>query len=146
MDCLIVEIGSLRDGRWSNAFTRGYRHPVSKTLRFRKRDGDDFGSTWVKVEREHDSASREDWLDAMTEDGVLAEAVHVHSVAQNRVPEILALAQVKMARIREAQEPPEENLTACFTRINPCPFRSCCPRGTEPSPEAGFVQITSSTQ
>ena len=145
MDCLIVEVDSMRGGRWANPFTRGYRHPVSKTLRFKKRDGDDFGSTWAKVERESDSATREEWLDAMTEDGVLADLVHVHSVGvPARASRVLALAQAKLARIRQAQEPPEENLSACFARINPCPFRSACPRGEEPRPELGFVQITSS--
>ena len=144
MDCLIVEIGSLRDGRWPTPFTRGYRHPVSKTLRFRKRDGDDFGSTWTKVEREHDAATREEWLDSMTEDGILAELIHFHSVGiPERGSAILELAQSKQTRILEAREPPEENLSSCFARINPCPFRSACPRGKEPRPELGFVQITS---
>ena len=145
MDCLIVEIGSLRDGRWSNAFTRGYRHPVSKTLRFRKRDGDDFGSTWVKVEREHDSASREDWLDATTEDGVLAEAVHVHQVQPTEAESRLAVdvAQRRIAAVTQPTSAPDPNLSVCFDRIRTCPFRSCCPRGLEPSPETGFVQITS---
>jgi len=144
MDCLIVEIGAMRNGRWGNPFTRGYRHPVSKTLRFRKRDGEDFGSTWSKVEREHESASREEWLGTLTEDGILAETIHVHQVpVPERSGAILHLAQSRLARIREAGEPPEENLSMCFSRMNPCPFRSCCPRGEEPSESLGFTRITS---
>ena len=144
MDCVIVELGSLRKGRWSNPFTRAYRHPVAKTLRFKKRDGDDFGSTWIKVERENDKASREDWLDAMGDDGVLAESIHVLSMeAPQRGSAIIALAQSKLERIRAAGEPPEENLSMCYDRIHPCPFRACCPRGLEPGPETGFVPTSS---
>ena len=142
MDCVVVEIGALRNGRWSNPFTCGLRHPVSKTLRFKKRDGDDFGSTWVRVEREKDSATREEWLDAMADDGVLADLIHVHTVAPERIGAILHLAESKLARIGEAGEPPE-NLSICFSRVNPCPFRSCCPRALEPGPETGFVPRTS---
>lgn len=142
IDLIIIEVGSLRNGRWHNAFTKAFRHPVAKTLRFRKRDGEDFGSNWVAVEREHDSATREEWLDSMTEDGVLADLLYVHSVGvpENR-PAILQLAQTKLARLK--REKPEENLTACFDRINPCPYRSTCPRGLEPSNATGFVAITS---
>lgn len=145
MDCLIVEIGSLRSGRWANPFTRAYRHPVSKTLRFRKRDGDDFGSTWEKVEREHDSASREEWLDALTDDGVLAEYVRVHQVQRpSEDRSYQELAQRRIGAVIQHTSPPDPNLSMCFDRIHPCPFRSCCPRGLGPSPETGFVQITSS--
>jgi hypothetical protein len=144
MDVMVVEIGSLRKGRWSNPFTIGYRHPVAKVLRFRKRDGDDFGSTWDRVEREHDSATREQWLDALTDDGVLAESIHVHHVD---VPEnsdaILALTEKKILRIEETVTPPDPQYSQCFQKINPCPFRSCCPRGIDPSPEIGFIPTSS---
>jgi hypothetical protein len=144
MGLLVVEIGKLRKGRWATPFTVGYRHPVQKSLRFRQRDGDDFGSTWQRVSRETDAATREEWLDAMVDDGVLAEMVHVHQVpVPDRAAELCNIALRRMARIREVKEPPEESLTACFSRIHPCPFRSCCPRGLEPSPELGFVPLTS---
>jgi hypothetical protein len=142
MDCLIIEIGALRNGRWSNPLTRAYRHPVSKSLRFKRRDGDDFGSTWERVERENDKATREEWLDAMTDDGVLPDVVQVHSVGvSERAADWCNIALTKLRRIREAQEPPEESPSMCFDRIHPCPFRACCPRGLEPSPELGFVFI-----
>lgn len=141
MDCLIVEIGSLRRGRWVNPFTVGYRHPVSKTLRFRKRDGEDFGATWHRVQREKDSATREEWLDALVGDGLLPEVIQIHSVdVPRRADELRDLAARKLQRMRG--EKPDENLSACFQRIHPCPFRSCCPNGEEPSPERGFVPIT----
>jgi len=144
MDCLIVEIGSLRSGRWANPFTRGYRHPVSKTLRFRKRDGDDLGATWSKVEREHDSASRDEWLDALTDDGVLGEVVHIHSPnapdTQMR-QQLIDLAGRKLDQLRSVDCPPDPHFSQCFDRVRPCPFRSACPRGEEPSESLGFVRL-----
>jgi len=139
MSVVVVEIGKLRKGRWSNPFTTAYRHPVSKTLRFRRRDGDDFGSTWEKVFRETDKATREEWLDAMADDGVLAEPIHVHVVQPEHVEERLALAASKLSRIASTDAPPEPQLSQCFERIHPCPFRSCCPRGMEPNAEMGFL-------
>jgi hypothetical protein len=142
MDLMIVMIGQERDGRRHGPLTRGWRHPVSKSLRFRRRDGDDFGSTWERVERENDKATREEWLDAMTDDGVLPDVVQVHSVGvSERAADWCNIALTKLRRIREAQEPPEESPSMCFDRIHPCPFRACCPRGLEPSPELGFVFI-----
>ena len=141
MSIVVVEIGQLRKGRWSNPFTTAYRHPVSKTLRFRKRDGDDFGSTWEKVWRERDKASREEWLDAMADDGVLAESIHVHQVDNPARGELTALAGSKLLRIGLTSTPPEPQFSQCFDRIHPCPFRSCCPRGEEPSESMGFVSI-----
>ena len=141
MSIVVVEIGQLRKGRWSNPFTTAYRHPVSKTLRFRKRDGDDFGSTWEKVFRETDKATREEWLDAMAEDGVLAENIHIHLVDPERVQERTALAEAKLIRIQETRTPPEPQLSQCFQRVNPCPYRACCPRGEEPSESLGFLPL-----
>ena len=141
MSVIIVELGSLRRGRWTNPFTAGWRHPVAKVLRFQKRDGESFGATWERVYREHDNATREEWLDAMTEDGVLAESLHVFPVD---VPErggvILHELESKLIRIQSATEPPEPQYSMCFDRIRPCPFRVACPRGLEPSEELGFLK------
>lgn len=142
MSIVIVEIGQLRKRRWSNPFTTAYRHPVSKTLRFRKRDGDDFGSTWEKVWRERDKASREEWLDAMTEDGVLAESITVHQVEVSpRSEDIRALSERQLFRVANTVQCPDPQFSQCFDRIHPCPFRVCCPRGEEPSESMGFVSI-----
>lgn len=144
MSIVAVEIGQMRRGRWSNPFSTACRHPVSKTLRFRKRDGEEFGSTWERVYRETDKATREEWLEAMADDGVLAESLHVHTVKPERVQARTALAGAKLVRIQETRTPPEPQLSQCFDRIHPCPFRSCCPHGEEPSESLGFLPITSS--
>ena len=142
MDVLTVVIGAMRKGRWSNPFTSAYRHPVGKMLRFRKRDGEEFSSQWTKVAREDDEATREDWLDAMTDDGVLIDCIKVVSV---EIPvdseEIVKLATAKLKRIAAQGEAPEPQPSQCFNRLHPCAYRSCCPNGVEPSEATGFQSI-----
>lgn len=136
MDVVILVIGAMRAGRWASPFTTAWRHPVAKNLRFRKRDGNDFGAAWTKVLRERDGADRDEWLDALTEDGVLAECAHALSVD---VPEreTVTLSVRKLERIAAQGEVPEPQPSRCFDRMRPCAFRGCCPKGLEPS-EAGF--------
>jgi len=133
MDVLVVEIGQLRSGRWSNPFTTGWRHPFSRQLRFKKRDGESFGENWNKVWREHDEADRDDWLDAMQDDDVLAESLHVLHIDVPTFSEKVAdLAEEKLYRIDSTVEAPEPRLGQCFDRIHPCEFRGYCPRWEEP--------------
>lgn len=140
MTVTVFELGSLRKGRWTNPFTSAYRHPVGKVLRFRRRDGEDFSAGWEKVWREKDSATREQWLDQMTEDGVLPDVVHVHAVAESSGI-LHQLAQDKLVRIAETREAPEIQPSRCFDKLHPCPYRSACPFDREPSEELGFVRL-----
>ena len=142
MSVIIVELGSLRRGRWTNPFTAGWRHPVAKNHRFQKRDGESFDGAWERVWRERDNASREDWLDAMSDDGVLAESLHVLFVeTPQRASEKIFIAESKLIRIQSATEPPHPQYSMCFDRIRPCPFRNACPRGLDPSEELGFLPL-----
>lgn len=141
VDIIAVEIGSLRAGRWSNPFTKAYRHPQARTLRFRKRDGESFGVTWDRVEREHDEATREEWLDAMTDDGILEERVHLFQCdVPDRRSNIVSLAEEKMERLNSSSDIPEMQPSRCFDRMHPCPYRGTCPAGIEPSEALGFYR------
>lgn len=141
MDLVIVVIGQERDGRRHGSLSKGWTHPVSKQLRFRKRDGNGFDSNWQQVWREKSDFSKESWLDALTDDNVLPDVIQIHNVSvSERAAELRDMAAAKLARIRDAKEPPEESPSMCFQRINPCPFRSCCPKGREPSGELGFIR------
>ena len=148
VDVLAVCPGQLREGRWHSPLTRGWRHPQAATLRFLKRDGGQFSSAWERVWREHDSATRDEWLETMTEDGVLTDAVRVFHVEHPaRAAEWRALVESKLDRIlAEAEssvpsEPPEPQPSQCFSRLRPCQFRACCPVGELPGAELGFTQI-----
>ena len=140
MDVIVLVIGSMRNGRWASPFTTAYRHPVAKTLRFQKRSGEDFGGAWTKVWREKDEATRDEWLDAMTEDGVLAECVHALAVDVPEWPTDI-LSVEKMKRIAAQNEAPEPQPSRCFDRMRPCPFRGCCPQGKTPE-EVGFNKLS----
>jgi hypothetical protein len=140
MNLMVVVLGQERDGRRKGPLSRGWTHPVSKQLRFRKRDGGGFDGAWEQVWREKSDFSKETWLDTLADDGVLPDVVQIHTVeTSNR--DWCKIALKKLARIREAKELPEESPSMCFDRINPCPFRSCCPRGEEPSESLGFVRL-----
>lgn len=144
MDLVVVVLGPERNGRRHGPLCKGWTHPVSKTLRFRKRDGTGFDGAWEPVFREQSDFSREDWLDALVEDGLLLECVVIHQTpALDRASEIVHLAESKITRLRDNEYPPEPQLSRCFDRFHPCPFRSCCPRGLEPSEELGFISALS---
>ena len=144
MDLVVVVIGNERDGRRHGPLSKGWTHPVSKGLRFRKRDGVGFDGNWNPVFREHTEFSHGEWLDAMVEDGVLADIVHIHRAEEPEQPaQLLDLTCSNLLRTRQT-EIPYPQLSRCFDRFHPCAFRSCCPKGIEPSAELGFVQITSS--
>lgn len=139
MDLMVVVLGPERDGRRHGPLSKGWTHPMSKQLRFRKRDGAGFDGNWQKVWREQSEFSRETWLDTLVEDGVLSDVVLVHTVQPEREEEMRSLAMKKMERIRETRELPEESPSQCFDKVRPCAFRSVCPRGLEPSPATGFM-------
>ncbi len=138
MDLVVVVIGQERDGRRHGPLSKGWTHPVSKQLRFRKRDGGGFDGGWEQIWREKSDFSKEMWLDTLADDGVLPDVVLIHGVEPER-KDLCNIALKKLERIRTAKEPPEESPSMCFDRVRPCPFRSACPRGLEPSPELGFT-------
>ena len=140
VDIVVIVVGQFRSGRWHSPLTRGWTHPVSKQLRFRKRDGTGFDGAWEPVFREQSDFTREEWLDALVEDGLLPECVLIHQVENiGRGIDVHGLAQAKLSRIQTTRTPPDPQLSRCFDRFHPCPFRSCCPRGLEPSEDLGFV-------
>jgi hypothetical protein len=132
MDLIVVEVGSLRQGRWTCPWTCGWRHPVGKMLRFRKRDGDGFGANWDRVWRTGPNLDRDEWMDAMTEDGVLMDNLHVLSVdVPEMAGEIVELAKRKLDAMKGAL--PDPQFSRCFDKMRLCPFRGDCPNFKEPA-------------
>jgi len=144
MTLVVVVLGASRDGRRHGPLSKGYLHPVSQDLRFRKRDGGDFCSTWNTCYREDFKGDREEWLEAMTEDGVLEETVLLHPVEpeESTLREVLVLlAAEKLSRVRSTSALPEPQFQQCFDPIRQCPFRSCCPYFRMPSETNGFLRV-----
>jgi len=142
MDLVVVVLGQERNGRRHGPLTKGWTHPVSKTLRFRKRDGTEFDGSWNKIFRENAEFSREQWLDALVEDGLLPEVVLIHQMeVPQRFLDLKAIADSKLSHLVEEKKEPEPQLSRCFDRMHPCQYRSCCPVGLQPNIDLGFVRI-----
>jgi len=142
MTLVVAVIGKRRDGRWRNPFTLGHEHPINRDLRFRKRDGTTFGSTWNRVWREDFKGTREDWLNSLTDDGLLPEMLLVeHLDVPARAAKIRQLAADKLERIAKAAALPPPQLSVCHDPIAPCPYKTECPNWRLPSERGGFVRV-----
>jgi hypothetical protein len=141
MTLLIAVIGQRREARWHSPWTKGYQHPVSFGLRFRKRDGEEFGPTWDRTWRDKYDGTREEWLGSLTEDGLLPEVLLVHEIpVPAHAERIRELAERKLARVRETRELPDPQLASC-DGISPCQFRTECPNWRMPSERGGFLRL-----
>ena len=142
----VVLLGAHKDGKFHGYWSRAYRHPVSKQIRFRRRNnvGEGFKSSWGQVFREdYDDVSTQSWLQAMLDDSVLQDSLLVIDLpipersAQQR---ILDLAAKKLDELWSTGTIPDQQLATCDWP-SPCPLRSPCHSGNQPSGKYGFVQI-----
>lgn len=147
MTLLVIVLGAQREGRRYGPLSRAWLHPVNQGVRFRKRDGSGFDGNWEPIFREKFHGAREDWLNAMTEDGVLADCVLTEEIPiPEHAQEIRDLARRKLDRIAMTEALPKPQLSACDDPISPCAYRSCCPYWRMPSPELGFLSTRSVPQ
>ncbi len=141
-----IIIGQMRNGKRHGFWSHGLRHPVSKQLRFRKKNDKavPFKSTWIEVWREdYDEIHTSDWLSAMHSDGVLADVafnVDVPVPEPKARQQIMDLAARRLEQLWTEKELPNQQLSTCDFPV-PCLFRSNCHRGDPPSGRYGFVKI-----
>jgi len=134
-----VAIGSSKEGRRYSAWTRGFTHPQSRQLRFRKRDGTTF-TGWNPVWRDETRIATEDWLKQMKADGVLEELVQTRTLSYNPSDQRLIRA-AKDSQYIEQHLPTTEadapmRRAACDDILKgACGFQSCCWSPTPASPE-----------
>ena len=152
MQIIVAVLGPARNGRRHGPWTMGYRHPLNKQLRFRRRragsrsEGNVFNSSWEQVFREdHDEISREIWLQSMLTDDVLRDVllrVDVPIPQASHLQRIRQMAARKLDLVDMMKQKPEANLSTCDYPI-PCVFRNCCHVIPErdPSPKNGFVLL-----
>jgi len=147
MQLAICVLGQARGGRRYGYFSRGYRHPVNRGLRFRKRTdaNSKFKSSWEQIFREdYDEIATADWLSAMHADGVLADSCFSVTVdvpnAEVR-KHVLDLASRKLDKLMSMKTVPDEQYTGCNWPTR-CQYISPCHRGDSPNGKYGFVQIT----
>lgn len=145
-----VVLGSMRDGRRHGPLTKGWLHPRSQELRFRKRDGSGFDGNWEPIFRERYDGTREQWIEAMSEDGLSTETLLVHPAieySEDETANIRATAARRMEQIRREMALPapgtaERNLSRCFEAVHPCQYRFPCAYFKEPEELKGFVKIS----
>jgi hypothetical protein len=148
MQIAVVILGQHRGGKYFSSWSRGLLHPMNKKLRFRKkRDiAAGFKASWEEVWREdHAEISTEQWLQAMLEDGALADACFSVDIAVPEKPardRIVDMAKRKLDRVAALTELPDPQLTGCDWPA-PCIFRDPCHAGREPR-EGLFKILTSS--
>jgi len=78
MKIAVCLIGSHREGRYHSPWTKAVLHPVSKKLRFRRKNGkgEGFKESWISIFREdRDEISTQTWLQSMLDDGVLQDSL-----------------------------------------------------------------------
>ncbi len=141
MDQTIVVLGQNRSGRRHGAFSKAWTHPVSKQIRFRKRDGSGFDGNWVPIYREDWEGSREGWLDAMTQDRVLEDSIfHIEVPVHDKSSQLRQVIETKLGAHRDCHVLPEPQLSQCHG-LSPCQFRDACWTFQPPSEQLGFVRI-----
>jgi hypothetical protein len=147
MQMAVCVLGQVRDGKRYGYFSRGYRHPVNRGLRFRKRTdvSTKFKDSWQQIFREdYDEIPTLDWLQAMHTDGVLADScfsVTVDVPSEKSRTHVLDLAAKKLDKLMNLRSLPDEQLTGCNLPQR-CTFISPCHAGEkEPNGRYGFVRV-----
>ena len=142
----ICVVGPRRDGKHHGHWTQAYRHPVNRTIKFRKKNNPEIGfkSSWERIWREDfDEISTTTWLEAMLGDGILPDvcfAVDLPVPAKEARQEILDLAARRLEEIWTTRTLPGKQLSTCDWP-SVCPHRGHCMKGDPPSGRYGFVKI-----
>ena len=146
---IAVVLGAMRSGRRHGPLSKGWLHPRSGELRFRKRDGTGFDGNWEPVFRESFYGSREDWIEAMSADDLMTETFVIHPAVEFDAEaslKIVETAKEEMSSSLHANtNPPRRSLSRCFDSLHPCEFRFPCGYFKEPEEGKGFVKIGSLT-
>ena len=151
MQMVVAVVGPSRSGKRHSPFTRAYRHPVNKGIRFRRKggQGEGFKSSWVQIWREDfDEISTESWLQSMITDAVLPDhlfKIDIPLPTQEVQRKFRDLAAKKLEEIETANILPDQQLSTC-DHPHPCVFRNPCHSGAEPSGRFGFVRVDQITK
>ena len=123
-----ITIGTSQDKRRHSAWTRCFRHPRNRTIRFQKRSADEeFSANWEKAWREDAGIKTADWLKMMKEDGCMTDLVHTVQVPVPRGRDAYLKEMERIAgEMAGLPEVPPMRLAGCHG-FSPCPFLSVCP-------------------
>ena len=146
MKIAVCMIGAHREGRYHSHWTKAVLHPVSKKLRFRRKNGkgEGFKDSWTPIFREdRDEISTKTWLQSMLDDGVLQDSTFVIDLPvpeKSARKEIVELAARRLDQIYSTKDLPGKQLSTCDWPTV-CSHRSHCHKNEPPSGRYGFVRV-----
>ena len=146
MKIAVCMIGAHKDGRYHSPWTKGFLHPVSKKLRFRRKNGkgEGFKESWISIFREdRDEIDTKTWLQSMLDDSVLQDSTFVIDLPLPETKarqEIVDLAARRLDQIYSTKDLPMRQLSTCDFPF-PCNHRSHCHKNENPSGRYGFVRV-----
>lgn len=141
----VIVLGQNRDGRHHGYWTKASQHPLNRGLRFKKRSGESFGSSWKQVWREELDTSRDTWLEAMEKDGVLEEScfeMEVKVPIEEIQAKVRGLAARRLREIQETVKTPDPSPSQCWMPTR-CQFvDTCWTFNSAPAERMGYVRIS----
>ena len=146
MKIAVCMIGAHKDGRYHSPWTKGFLHPVSKKLRFRRKNGkgEGFKDSWISIFREdRDEIDTKTWLESMLSDGVLSDVcfpIDLPLPEPKARQEIVDLAARRLDQIYSTKDLPMRQLSTCDFPF-PCSHRGHCHKNENPSGRYGFVRV-----
>lgn len=141
---IAVVLGASRQGRRHGPLSKGWLHPRSQDLRFRKRDGTGFDGAWEAVFREHSDLSREEWLETLSADGMMEDTFLIQPPVEfeDRERQSIAVAATEgLSKSSRFGGTSTRALSRCFDSIHPCEFRFPCGYSREPEIGKGFISV-----
>ena len=146
MQLVVAVIGQSRDGKRHGPWTKAYRHPVNRGIRFRRKSGTEgFKASWEQIWREnYDDIGTDEWYQQMIKDGVIQDyffKIDIPVPESKARKDIVNLAASALSKVYGTDKLPPKQLSTCDWPT-PCWFRNNCHcLDQEPSGRFGFVRI-----
>lgn len=140
-----VVIGPQRGGRRHSEWTKGFRHPANRALRFAPRSAKKagFSDGWLKVWRDMETIPTARWLGQMRQDGALESLIVSREIAYHPDDNRMVAAQAEMRQIeammKTASESSPMRRSSC-DEFGGCSFQTVCYSPTPVTP-ADFPQL-----
>jgi hypothetical protein len=128
----VVLIGAQRGGRRHSAWSKGFQHPVQKSLRFAARDkSNGLVKGWKEVWREQTEIKPETWIDQMARDGVLGELIVSRKILYGAEDARMAQARREMISLipqtmQASAADPMRRSSCDEVGRGACPFQPVC--------------------
>jgi hypothetical protein len=139
----VVIIGAQRGGRRHSPWSKGFLHPIQKTLRIGRRKAggaDGFTTGWKEVWREQTEIKAETWLDRMKADEMLGDLIVSRKITYRGEDARMAQARREMLLLAEEMMSPRTDYPMRRSSCDeigrpPCPFQPACYSSTPVTPD-----------